>query len=107
MQCVSERGGKLVIVNLQKTALHSMAALTIHAKCEEVSVMIMQKLGLPIPEFRLQRLVLIAVSHYETEGGEVDVSIEGQDSYGFIFSFLTGVSHILCCYKYCHTLFNS
>ena len=95
MQRVSERGGKLVIVNLQKTALHSMAALTIHAKCEEVSVMILQKLGLPIPQFRLQRLVLITVSHYETEGGEVDISIEGQDSYGFIFSFLTGVSHIV------------
>ena len=93
-QCVAERGEKLVIVNLQKTPLHSMAALCIHAKCEEVSTMVMEKLGLPIPEFRLKRRVFIKVTQ-STKGPpeeQVTLSIEGQDMYGFYFSFLTGVS---------------
>ena len=53
--------------------------------------MIMEKLGLPIPEFRLKRLVLITASHSEDEG-EVELMIEGQDAFGYVFSFLTGVS---------------
>uniref|UniRef100_A0A1X7STS1 Regulatory protein SIR2 homolog 7 n=2 Tax=Amphimedon queenslandica TaxID=400682 RepID=A0A1X7STS1_AMPQE len=93
-ECVTERGEKLVIVNLQKTPLHNMAALCIHAKCEEVSTMVMEKLGLPIPEFRLKRRVFIKVTQ-STKGPpeeQVSLSIEGQDMYGFYFSFLTGVT---------------
>ena len=48
-----ERGGKLVIVNLQKTPLDSYAALVIHGKCDEVMAKVMQKLQIPIPEWRL------------------------------------------------------
>ncbi|XP_019857919.1 PREDICTED: NAD-dependent protein deacetylase SRT1-like [Amphimedon queenslandica] len=96
-ECVAERGEKLVIVNLQKTPLHSIAALCIHAKCEEVSTMVMEKLGLPIPEFRLKRRVFIKVTQ-STKGppeDQVSLSIEGQpgqNMYGFYFSFLTGVT---------------
>ena len=72
-----------------------MAALCIHAKCEEVSAMLMGKLGLPIPEFRLKRRVFIKVTQSTNLGPpekQVSLSVEGQDMYGFYFSFLTGVS---------------
>ena len=34
------------------------ASMRIHAKCEDVSRLLMDKLGVPIPEFRLRRYVL-------------------------------------------------
>ena len=50
------RGGKrLVIVNLQATPLDYACKLRIFAKCDEVSKMLMSKLGWEIPEFRLKR----------------------------------------------------
>jgi NAD-dependent SIR2 family protein deacetylase len=50
-----ERGGKLVIVNLQKTPMDQYAALVIHGKCDDVMNRVMKKLNLEIPEWRLQR----------------------------------------------------
>ena len=94
LQRVGERGQRLVIVNLQKTPLDGLASLCIHAKCEEVSAILMDKLGLEIPEFRLKRRVLIKQSH-DQKANDVLVSIEGQDMYGFSFSFLMAVSRIL------------
>ena len=35
-------GGNLVIVNLQKTPLDDMAAIVIHAKCDDVMRLVMQ-----------------------------------------------------------------
>ena len=39
-------GGKIVIVNLQKTPCDKMAKLVIHAKIDDVIEMLMDKLGL-------------------------------------------------------------
>ena len=50
-------GGKLVIVNLQKTPLDRNAAMCIHAFCDTVMNLLMEKLGLVIPPFKLVRRV--------------------------------------------------
>jgi hypothetical protein len=52
---VFENNGKLVIVNLQKTPLDAYAALNIHAKCDDVMNRLMDKLNIPIPEWRIVR----------------------------------------------------
>ena len=49
----ADKVGKLVIVNLQKTPLDAYAALVIHGKCDEVMNLVMKKLQLEIPEWRL------------------------------------------------------
>ncbi len=51
----AEKGGKLVIVNLQKTPMDPYAALVIHGKCDDVMKITMQKLAIEIPQWRLQR----------------------------------------------------
>ncbi|KAL4484948.1 hypothetical protein ABPG74_020125 [Tetrahymena malaccensis] len=55
----AEKGQKLVIINLQKTPLDSVAALRINAMCDDVMKMVMKKLGLDIPEFTLERRVVL------------------------------------------------
>ena len=55
LQTVGERQQRLVIVNLQRTPLDPVARLRIFAKCDDVSKLLMGKLGLTIPEFRLKR----------------------------------------------------
>ena len=55
IQMVGKGGKRLVIVNLQATPLDRFCKLRIFAKCDEVSKMLMSKLGLEIPEFRLRR----------------------------------------------------
>ena len=45
----------MVIVNLQHTPMDRLAKLRIYAKTDDVSRMLMSKLGLEIPEFRLKR----------------------------------------------------
>ena len=57
LQTVGEKDQRLVIVNLQRTPLDPLAKLLIHAKCDDVSKLLMTKLGLPIPQFTLKRLV--------------------------------------------------
>ena len=57
MQTVGEKDQRLVIVNLQRTPLDPLAKLLIHAKCDDVSKLLMTKLGLPIPQFTLKRSV--------------------------------------------------
>jgi hypothetical protein len=41
-----KNGGKLVIINLQKTPLDSLASIRIFAKCDDVSRMLMEELGI-------------------------------------------------------------
>jgi len=64
----SKKGGKLVIVNLQKTPLTAMADMQIYAKTDTVMEMLMDRLTLPIPEFRLQRRIILGRSE---SGGKV------------------------------------
>jgi mono-ADP-ribosyltransferase sirtuin 6 len=54
-------GGKLIIVNLQKTKLDKYASLIIHAKCDDVTEMLMKKLNIAIPEFRIQKWLKVSL----------------------------------------------
>lgn len=54
-------GAKLVIINLQKTHLSKMADLEIFAKMDDVFEMLMAKMDLEIPEFKINRNIQIQV----------------------------------------------
>ena len=86
---MGRRRQRLVIVNLQRTPLDQLASLRINAKCEDVSKMLMTKLGLDIPEFRLQRRVIIQGSCKDKD--MISLSVEGRDFYGYPFSLLKSV----------------
>jgi NAD-dependent SIR2 family protein deacetylase len=47
----TENGGKLVMVNLQKTLYHDRATLVIHGHMDDVIQMLMNELGVAIPEY--------------------------------------------------------
>lgn len=66
---VAENGGKLVIVNLQRTPLDEHAALNIHAKCDDVMERLMEKLNMEIPKWKINRFVEISC-----DGKKVTVS---------------------------------
>ena len=53
-EVTAEKGGRLVIVNLQKTPM-SPLGLHIHAKIDDVMVLLMKKLSIAIPKFQLKR----------------------------------------------------
>lgn len=78
-----ERGGKLVIVNIQKTGLDSHADLVIHAFCDEVMEKLMAALSLPIPSFRLVRYLKVTKTFEE---GKQKLLLEGVDSDGTPYS---------------------
>jgi mono-ADP-ribosyltransferase sirtuin 6 len=54
-----QKGGKLVICNLQKTPLTNMATMQIYAKTDTVMAMLMERLSIPIPPFRLLRRIVV------------------------------------------------
>lgn len=58
----ARRGGTLVICNLQKTPLTDQAAFQIFANTDDVMRMLMERLTLPIPPFRLLRRVVLGVA---------------------------------------------
>jgi len=71
--------GKLVIVNLQKTPLDHLAHLKINAMCDIVMEKLMSKLGLEIPQFKLERLLKITAQNNS-------VAFQGIDTYGSPYS---------------------
>merc|ERR1740139_1508381 len=58
-------GGKLVIVNLQKTPLTPKATLHIHATTDVVMESLMDRLQISIPGFRLQRRIIFGLEEGE------------------------------------------
>ena len=58
-EACASAGGKLVIVNIQKTPLDRSAALVIHAMCDTVAAGLAERLGLTVPPFRLRRRVRV------------------------------------------------
>ena len=80
-----------MIVNLQRTLLHNDASLAIHAKCEEVSTLLMSKLKLQIPQFKLKRRVVIQCPKADGNGNSL-LAISGKDIDGLPFSFFKEVS---------------
>ncbi|KAI6660693.1 hypothetical protein LOD99_10304 [Oopsacas minuta] len=64
------KGGKLVIVNLQKTPLDGSAALRIFARTDLVCQMLMKELAIPIPQFIPHRIIYIGNTHEEISTGK-------------------------------------
>ena len=70
----AKHGGKLFIVNLQKTPLDGIAFMVIHAMCDTVIDGLMKRLGLVIPPFKLTRRVNISVKDGQMEIKGVDMN---------------------------------
>jgi len=58
----ARNGGKFVIINLQKTPLDALACLQIHAKIDDVIEILMKKLNLQIPTFKVDRYASISIT---------------------------------------------
>jgi NAD-dependent SIR2 family protein deacetylase len=69
---VGERGGKLIIGNLQSTPFEKLATSNIHAMCDDLMQGLMAKLDIPIPEWELHRRIRITIK-------DQTVSIMGLD----------------------------
>ena len=85
----AERGGRLVIVNLQKTPMDDAAALVIHAKTDDVSAGLAERLGLQPAAFRLTRRMCVRCRAVRPAPGKpvaLQVSIEAVDADGLPFS---------------------
>jgi hypothetical protein len=71
-------GGRLVIVNLQKTPLTRMADLHIHARCDTVMTMVLEKLNLEILPWKLTRKVVLGTKFRNgTNEGEGEFLFSG------------------------------
>jgi NAD-dependent SIR2 family protein deacetylase len=77
-----KNGGKIVIVNLQKTPLDEVAAMVIHAKIEDVMTKLMQKLNLEIPNWQIIRR--IKVSYISKENLNIQPVDEKVSPFSFI-----------------------
>jgi len=84
-----ENGGKLAIVNLQKTHLDSLATVRVFAKTDDVMKLVMNKLGIEIPPFILQRQLFVEVVKMSEERKEVRIA--GIDSDGVPVTFIQAV----------------
>lgn len=70
-ESTARRGGQLVICNLQKTPLTDSAVFQIFAKTDVVMQMLMERLQLPIPPFRLLRRVILGKEFPKSRGGVI------------------------------------
>jgi NAD-dependent SIR2 family protein deacetylase len=87
MPLATSKTGKLVIVNLQKTPLDSRAAIKINAMCDTVIQMLMAKLGLEIPSFKLVRRLRVSKnSEVKNNVRKQSLLFEGVDSDGCPFT---------------------
>ena len=66
-----------------------MASLVIHAKCEDVSRLVMSCLGLEMSEFKLRRRLLIGSK--SEKNGDVIFFVQGRDMDGLPFTFFKEV----------------
>ena len=63
----AKNGGRLVIINLQATPLDSLATLIIHAKCDDVMEMLMQKLSYQIPKWQMKKWLEVQLIEDESK----------------------------------------
>lgn len=69
-----ECGGKVVIVNLQRTPLDKLADVRVHSPVDEFMTAVMAGLGRPVPPFELERRIVLW-----REDGSVKVSGVAED----------------------------
>lgn len=75
---VAKRKHKLVIGNLQRTPLYSMATMNVHAFSDTIMQGLMERLGLPIPPWIVRRRVRVTREPTD-DGKSYEVLIEGRD----------------------------
>ena len=75
---VGEREKKLVIGNLQRTPLHSIATMKIHAFSDTIMEGLMERLGIPIPPWIVRRRVRITRKN-KSDHGSYEILVEGRD----------------------------
>ena len=71
---VIRNGQRVVICNLQKTPLNDHCALEIHAKIDDVMMGVMQRLGLEIPQFNINRRLAVDVTENKVSFQGLDVA---------------------------------
>lgn len=84
-------GGKLVVINLQKTPINPVADIVIHAKIEDVMSMVMKKLKIAVPSFKRTAHAKIQLARGKTNGLEY-LSINGCDEVGDPYSLFRSVN---------------
>lgn len=89
-KATAEQGGKLVIVNLQKTPLDAYADMVIHGKTDEVMEMLMKELNMVIPQWKQSRWVKCAID--TTKSGKETLTVGGIDGNGCAYDLFKGVS---------------
>lgn len=82
-------GGKMVICNLQKTPLDSYASLVIHAKCDDMIELLMKKLNMAIPQFKLQRWLKVKLD--DMGQGKDKMTVSGIDRNGGPFELFKSI----------------
>lgn len=73
----SENGGNVVIVNLQKTSMDNYASLVIHERIDKVIDMLMDKLQIPVPEWRRSYRLEAALSADKQRVSVTGVDVNG------------------------------
>ena len=82
-------GGKLVICNLQKTIRNDMADLCIYAKCDDIMKLLMKKLNLEIPPFKVQKWMKVDIE--ELKNGKEKLNVRGIDRDGGPYELFNSV----------------
>ncbi|CAF0801125.1 unnamed protein product [Adineta steineri] len=75
---VARRNQKLVIGNLQRTPLYTMATVNIHAFSDTIMQGLMERLGIPIPPWIVRRRVRVT-RESTSDNKNYEILIEGRD----------------------------
>ena len=68
----------MVIGNLQKTPLYTVATVNIHAFSDAIMEGLMERLGIPIPQWIVRRRILITREN-TSDNNKYEILIEGRD----------------------------
>ena len=74
------KGGRLVVVNLQKTPLDNICHMRVFAKTDDFMARVMTHLQMSIPQWRLHRLLRLKVSGVEATAkgrGQPKIQLDG------------------------------
>jgi len=75
---VAKRKQKLIIGNLQRTALYNRATMNIHSFSDTIMQGLMERLNLPIPTWILRRRVRLTCQ-YDQKTNKSKITIEGRN----------------------------
>eukprot|EP01083_Nonionella_stella_P055076 145365_1 len=81
----------LVICNIQKTPLHHLCSLPMHAKIDDVMCGLMKELGLTIPKWYLTRYMKICINDIGNRDDERKLCVSGVDRDGTGFTLFKSV----------------